>query len=204
MKIRFYNDVHLGANNALMTMQEFIEDVIENWYDKPKDLLLVYLGDNADFANCKKSYIEKLNKFFKDIKKHFDLFATGNHECQGDSDDELNFVDLNGKIYVFLHSDSLSWGKEKSDKYRAKKHGAGWFKRNIWVNALESAELLIDRTNSKKLKKNIETFILSKRYKIDYLFLAHFHPRENICLQILGTKVILLKRGIQTIDTKEL
>lgn len=190
-------DIHCGANNALMAADELLSEVLMH---KSLGYFVFLNGDDLDRTNCKKSELNSLEYLFESYIWHnCNGFNTGNHYA-GKDYDELKTYIINGKRVGFIHGDRVSWGLEKSTKYRNKDHGAGWFKRNIIVNAIEGAELLIDRTRSNKLYRNIELFVNTEAKDCDIVFMSHLHPRKTIEHQVGKTKVYILRRGFSTYD----
>ena len=189
MKLHFVTDYHLGAPNALGTVEEFAQEVRRR---QP----LYSLGDNFDFANMKKSEIEK-------YRKHYDLFAhmftsevthiDGNHERISKTNN-LIIVDN----VLMAHGDFEFWGEEKAVEYRSKPQGAGLFKRALIVNAIESFE----RFRTAKIDEDFlnRASTLAKLNGCHTYICGHKHPDKRIETTYNGVRIIVLERGFCEVD----
>lgn len=181
MKFTFWFDTHIGAPNAL--------PVVFNPDDKNE-----YLGgDIIDLANCTTKATGSFREYYMKLKnKYGPRYIDGNHERTSKTND---FIILQGTYHkaILVHGDFESWGKDKAVAYRSKPHGAGAFKRNIIVKAIEIFEA--------NWKRNISTEFYSacvlkaKAMGCDYVICGHMHPPENIVKTIEGVTVIVCKRG---------
>lgn len=181
----FVNDIHEEAPNELAGFR--------NCYN-PSDKNEYYIGDNIDLINCKKKDVARLQARINELRLLYgDRFITGNHEAQRDSD---RLVIIKPGVAV-MHGDLIFWGKEKSEKYRRKDHGAGFLKRGLWVNALEAFEAGYDREIS---EEDIHRFIdLCHQHNVHTIIVGHMHPKVQKILQRADLTLIVLKRGVTTL-----
>lgn len=140
MKLITYQDIHIGAPNAVMSYAKLHELTIA---DIQAGHTVVWNGDIFDLANCKKEDVEMLKQWAKDWRHEANLFEnfyynTGNHE-RLDTRFDHTIVEHDGLKYFITHSDKQA-NEKKYAKYRNKKHGAGWLKRKLWVPMLDWVE----------------------------------------------------------------
>lgn len=190
MKYKFLYDTHQGSTNSVDVGHSL--DL--------KDPFLIYGGDNFDLTNCKKDQVKFFQSEINRIKSVIgDRFISGNHEAQRDSD----------KLYIIpgtrtgvMHGDYIFWGKEKSDKYRMKKRGAGFLKRLFWVNALEAFENGYNRKISTEDLDRFYEYCIRKN--VDRLVVGHLHPDKHLEIDYKGKRLTVCKRGLTELDLIQL
>ena len=159
----------------------------------------VYVGDNIDLANVAKDQVGSAEKRLKGLaEKEWLLWKNGNHERQKDSDTLSKLTDAIG----CMHGDGIFWDKKKSDKYRSKDHGAGFLKRKLWVNALESLENGWDRAVSKSDLERFYQHCLSNG--VNCIIVGHLHPKKLLNIKYKGMTLIVLPRGYTELDIESL
>ena len=186
MKWRILFDAHQGSTMQIDRCSDYL------WTQKD----LIYGGDNIDLVNSRKYQIPYFQSEINRIKALLgDRFITGNHEAQRDSD--CIYIIPNTRTGV-MHGDYIFWGKEKSDKYRQKKHGAGFLKRFFWVNALEAFENGYDRkVTTEDLERFYEYCI---RKNVDRIIVGHRHPSEHLEIDYKGKRLTVCKRGLTELE----
>lgn len=194
MKITFYTDYHIGAPNELKNAPPIPKEFEKNTY---------FLGDIFDLANCAKRDIISLSSKLKRMQKtHRHNWVNGNHERQKDQD-LVCYVHEN---ILAMHGDEIARGNKWSVEYRAKPHGASFIKRGLWVNALEIAELGIERDldGDDLLRADAILNSLPKGFA-KILIIGHMHVRKT-CYFVTpaGRMIVCLPRGRTVLDTDEL
>ena len=179
----FVNDLHIFAPNELKIKGDQFNPQLPREY---------YIGDNLDLINCKKKDVPKVQELIDFLReKYGKRFITGNHEAQRDMD---KLIIIKPGVAV-MHGDLIFWGADKSERYRRKDHGAGFLKRGLWVNALESLEAGYDRKISKE--DLIRFDYLCEKYSVHTIIVGHLHPEKTITtISPQGNKLIALKRGV--------
>lgn len=186
MKYKFLFDKHAGSTNSI----ELGKSLDLN------DPLLIYGGDNFDMTNCRKDQVKFFQSEIDRCKQMLgDRFISGNHEAQKDSD--RIYIIPNTRTGV-MHGDYIFWGKEKSDKYRQKKHGAGFLKRGLWVNALEAFE---NGYNRKVTTEDLERFYqYCVKKNVDRIIVGHLHPNEHLEIDYKGKRLTVCRRGLTELE----
>jgi len=175
-----YNDIHRMSTHQISV--NLLEDVQDH-------CVKVYLGDNYDLKNCKKSKINTTKALITEAKNHFDLWITGNHELNH----EFSYFHRSNNV-IFTHGDYLMWGKERAEKYRNKPPGAGWFKRHIIIpisqiyKTVNKSYEIRDRT----MERVIE---MAKYHQVQYVVVGHRHPHSVIRKTKDNITLIVLPRG---------
>jgi hypothetical protein len=180
----FVYDIHRGADNEMSVDFDL------------SNRRLVLGGDVFDLANCKKSQVGKIQK---EINRHKSIlgtrYVTGNHERQHDMD--RLFVIPGTKTGV-MHGDHIFWGSERAIDYRQKDHGAGFFKRKVWVNALEALENGYDR---KVKTDDLERFAeICELHDLNRIIVGHMHPAIQLDIHYKGFHLTVCKRGVTNLD----
>lgn len=182
----FVNDIHKKAPNEIGGLQ--------NPFD-PSNPREWYLGDNWDIINCKKKDVKFVQEQIDMLRVLYGKrFITGNHEAQRDSD---RLVIVKPGIAA-MHGDLIFWGKEKSEKYRQKDHGAGVLKRALWVNALEAVEAGYDRKVSEEDLIRFDAICATAG--VHTIIVGHMHPTSQRVITRGPNTLIVLKRGITTLS----
>lgn len=186
MKYKFVFDIHEGSTMQIAKCSDFKWDQAD----------IIYGADNIDMTNCKKSMVNHYQELIYKLKNILgDRFLTGNHCAQRDSDRLYKIP--NTRVGV-MHGDLIFWGKEKSQKYRNKKHGAGFLKRGLWVNALEALENGYDR---KVNDDDLERFhALCLIYDVDRIIVGHLHPKRQIDIFYKGKHLTICQRGLTELE----
>jgi len=124
---KIYNDIHVGAPHALMTVDEILA--------VPPGKRTWLLGDIIDLQNCPKDKIKYYKALIAKLKgRHGDNYHEGNHELASLKRRGVCKVDR----VLGRHFDWEFWGDKKLDKYLAKaKPGAGWIKRHVIVRSFK-------------------------------------------------------------------
>lgn len=187
MKYTFIFDEHEGSTNGLELDHRPFN------YLNP---FLIYGGDNIDLVNCKKKDVKAYQVMIRVLKEKMgDRYLFGNHEAQGDSDRMYKIP--NTRIGV-MHGDLIMWGKEKSEKYRKKKHGAGFLKRGLWVNAVEAFE---NGYNRKVNNDDLERFYSQCiQNDVDRIIIGHMHPDKQIEIIYKRKHLTICKRGLTELE----
>lgn len=182
MKYKIYADIHLGSPI------EIKPDGLFNPHQQTK-----LIGDIVDLASCEKKMVGYYQELWLNLKTiHGKNFIDGNHD-RNSVVDEL--IIENG--IVFAHGD-LQANPERWTEYRAKSHGAGWFKRTFVVPFIREAEEIIDRKPKKEflerasalaIKNNCHTYIA-----------GHFHPKQVVETKYNNIRIIIVPRGLTEID----
>jgi UDP-2,3-diacylglucosamine pyrophosphatase LpxH len=152
------------------------------------------LGDIVDIANCRYKDLDQALKDLKMIAGKTN-YCRGNHECNAvDAPDEILIWDQ----VLLTHGDYASWGKERSDKFRNKKWGASWFKRNFISKPIDALRRFKEAgVNENNLQYLFEA---KKRYpNLRYVIHGHGHPGSIIHYEAHGVKVLMLPQGISDI-----
>lgn len=189
MKLITINDCHIGGPHQIHSHDEILYTL--NYAQYP----VAYLGDNYDVANCKRDEVWKIisqKKLIYTKMRQQDVFCRGNHGLNCIHAPDSHFKDG----ILFEHGDYLFWGNERADKFRSQKPGAGWFKRNLITRPLDSLRWLKDPHLNDTAKRYIDALPST----IHTIICGHRHPTGNIVEKYNGRSVLILKRGIQTID----
>ena len=188
-----WNDIHAGSSIGLMEPIDFLGDVVTNLFQKNElyDLFLS-IGDNLDFAGCKKKDVAHLAAVYEDINKirsskfkHID----GNHERMDTVNNYIFHEDV-----VFAHGDFEKWGYEKAMNYRTKSHGASAFKRSVIIPTIEFAEKFGVNRATKKFKEAASK--LAKELGCHTYVCGHIHPKKRLDFIYDGIRIIVLPRGV--------
>lgn len=189
MKLQLITDWHLGAPNALGSIEDFEKLILE----KLKNGLVYLGGDNFDFANMLVEDIPRYKEFHKYILSLKDVFELkGNHERMTIVDEFI----IIGKV-ILKHFDFEFWGAEKAIAYRSKPMGASAFKRKLVTKMDDWAQ---DRTVKLKkdfLKRAVES---AKEKDCTTIIGGHKHPPETIDVVHDGIRIIVLKRGFSEVE----
>lgn len=156
------------------------------------DLCEVILGDYIDFRNARKEDEEEMVRLYNMTKAHFGpRYLSGNHCCFGDRD-----VPLQIKNILFMHGDSLVYGRAKSEERRSEEPFATPFKRfwKKWASKIGSKLPTIVRI------KPDEIAHLRMEYHFDTIVMGHIHPRKMKDVRINGVRVLVLPRGVTEIE----
>lgn len=192
-KLVVYTDLHIGAPNCVYTEGGFATLVNK---DLNEGKTVILLGDIFDLANCKKSEVKKyktLAETYREVanRPYSKLeYILGNHERLTTKQE----MHIQGRA-MFVHGDMMDNPKRWA-KYRAKKHGAGWFKRKLWVSAVMLFEKMVNRSPGKRLLNNVvdtkKSLTLDGR-PIDTCVMGHFHYNEDMTYK--GVRVVILDQG---------
>lgn len=186
MKLRIYCDIHLYSP---MDLKIPITDLEKS----------IFIGDNVDLANCKKKDHERAMITYNHLKIHSKHWIDGNHERMRENNDYIKMYENKNMDHIMLvHGDFEAWGIDRAQKYRLKKHCAGWFKRNLWVRALKNFEKIGKHKPSKKMIKNLVAH--AKFLNCKTIICGHKHPKDTYDYMHDGVRVIVLKRGLTEID----
>lgn len=183
MKFKIFSDIHRYSPIEIPHEDMFAPQ--ENY---------IYLGDNIDLKNVKKKLVPEARADIERLKRLYgSRFCSGNHELSNII--ERYFTETeNGSVVLFTHSDDLFWSLQKSMKYRAKKPGAGWFKRKVIVPLIHAARP--HTTNRLKEKAKERMYNLMVQYGADTLVVGHKHPNELMRIKYMGKEIIIVPRGI--------
>jgi UDP-2,3-diacylglucosamine pyrophosphatase LpxH len=180
MTLKIYTDVHLFSP---MYDNTKLNDVEESYF----------IGDVIDFANCKKDELGKAQITYSALKHRAKGWVDGNHEATSVNNEIIIVANT-----LMVHGDFESWGEKKAMKYRTKSHGAGFFKRQMWVKALRGFEKMYSPKPSKKmLKRMLE---MAKKHKVKTVICGHLHPHKTYDRVFGGVRMIVLKRGYNEIE----
>lgn len=207
------NDVHCGEPIELMTIDELNIHIV-GYAALGEGHEALSIGDNIGLANCKKSEVKKYEDAWDIFKmwsksitmnfKHID----GNHEQKSVHQEVIirEFIDNVFGAHppfnvAFYHGDFLKWGSEKAKAYRSKKHGAGWFKRNVIVWLLEQADKIFSNRVTDDLKKR--ALWVAKEMHVNIVVCGHLHVKAITYVALDDYKyLVVLPRGLNKIDYK--
>ena len=194
MFIRVINDWHLRGVNPHGSFQDLCNAIDYSLYP------VVLNGDIFDFANCPyadlpKLYQEALIALDK-LKKKNGYWILGNHECNAlQGVDEL----LIGHFILATHGDIPMWGKDRSDKFRKQKRGAGWFKRHIVSEVIDELRRFWTVRPNDRLVQWVKDAKL--RYpELKYVILGHSHPPSTVQFLESGVVGMILPRGVNDLN----
>ena len=174
-------DVHMLASNE--------------WHEAPpaayKSENEFLIGDIVDFANCKKKDLKEANELFDRFKMLYaDKYLVGNHEL---TKPKTRYLVINDRI-ALAHGDYEAWGEAKAEKYRSKEPGAGFIKRALWVNFLESFERYWDRKYKQEFIDRA-TAVMDE-LGCDHYICGHMHPKTTAQIVLKdGRTITVLARG---------
>jgi UDP-2,3-diacylglucosamine pyrophosphatase LpxH len=181
-KYSIYADLHLGHPFAMES--KFI-------FDKNT----IFLGDNVDIKNAKKSELKGLIQLRKELIKKCGLakgiYISGNHSLEPIENRKYLFA-VRDNI-LFTHGDVICWGLTKARLYRSF-FSAG--KGHVsWV-ILKYMRRIFPMPFSGLSKKQMESAVnFAKTYNCKTIVMAHFHPKKVIKLKADSIKIIIVPRG---------
>lgn len=200
-------DPHCGSPLESFSIDTLI-DMIVKYPGKVR-----VLGDFGDRVNIDKpkknpkAYPELRAKCLRVVEetRKKGTVVLGNHDPQDMGVLNYELYQTEGGLWVLsLHSDREHWGLERSDKFRAKEPGGGWFKEHILIEVLEHARCMIDagpNDNFRKAVKALKDEYLAKGIKIDVIEYGHRHPKELMINWIEEILCIGYPRGAAEYDT---
>jgi hypothetical protein len=192
------NDNHIDGPHEFMPFHDLMDHVKNSRYP------FLALGDNIDIKNGKLKdkavTLAKLHEFRAAVKsKLHNVYVNGNHELDA-TPDELASFNI-GPVHV-CHGHIPFWGFARAMAWvTEKKHGAGWFKRNILVRPLSAFRHLIPIKLNDECMAYLDD-IFARYPQIKVVFMGHKHPPENMYFTYKGRTIIVLKRGVQEIGVE--
>jgi UDP-2,3-diacylglucosamine pyrophosphatase LpxH len=156
-----------------------------------------FIGDIVDLANCKKKHLEKAKQIRWELATRSLGWVDGNHE-RIDLNNTVLMIHNSVIAVIAVHGDFEAWGDKKAIAYRSKKHGAGWFKRNLWVRSLKVFEKFGKHKPKQKMINNL--IKKAKDFEASVIICGHTHPKKTYDEVHDGVRVIVLKRGLNEVD----
>lgn len=178
--------MHKGAGNYLATTL-----TPSNPFEFP-------LGDIFDIKKCKRADVHRMIQ----LRAHYarlygQRWLDGNHEVT-EAKDRVICITMD---IGYCHGDFISWGKEKSEKYRAKKPGTSIAGRMV-TELIEAAEHGYDR---KLEREDLErAFMMCVESGVKILIMGHLHPKTMRVYYHKDIMLICLPRGKTIIKTAKL
>lgn len=195
MKYTQFTDLHIGGPLEIMTYDDLKKNILKSPF------YCVLTGDIFDLKNCPKRDVTKYTDLAKNICWLLSTigsgaYVRGNHELNRLL--ERDFVITEEKHY-WAHFDRESWGLERSNEFRAKKPGAGWFKRTLISPAIEELRHMVAVRPSDQLKASISD-LKKKHPGITHITGGHSHPINNVSWVQNGVNCQISARGMQIVD----
>ena len=181
-KFTVITDLHIGS--AHQTMNSFYGTFQDN---------VIFLGDNFDFKGCLKKDIELLRLEFKELMRlNPDLpFLASNHEGEWG----LPSIYKTGNT-LFTHGHLC---KKNSDKY-IKDASTQWKGTNFFLWYLKG--LVNKAIHMVGFQKDdaLRACELAKMHGCSAIVMGHYHLPKIYDENVNGVRVIVLPRGITTIE----
>lgn len=181
MLYTIYNDIHKYGPNEMKVDYEFGEYVIYN-------------GDIVDIAEGYYGDLPSANEFLYNlIEKAKGNFTSGNHEKMM----EYSYVIKNN--ILFTHGDLIFKDISDAKKFRWGKEGSSHFRR-FYVSIayyfrrfIKSNQLILDHEMD-------EAVVWANKYNCHTVVCGHKHPNEILTRIKNEVKLIVLPRGVHTVD----
>lgn len=178
MNFKIYNDIHLFAPHVLNVEFDYSSNVILN-------------GDIVDLVNCKKKDVEKAESFITHLVGIYgSRYVSGNHDPH-----DYMYYKQNGVL--FEHGDYIFWGSEKANKFRAKRPGAGWLRRNLGVPLANTVRPKYRELSDLEINRCMDSMHVHTCHTI---VLGHKHFDKIIDIKVKEFRIIVLPRGVHEID----
>lgn len=184
---RIITDVHLFGVNPTHS----VDDIISIAQQSP--IPVFFIGDIVDMRNARKKDLAYAYQLLQLLAEKFH-FVRGNHCLNLVNAPDFMIIDT----LLLTHGDIPSFGKERSDKFRSQKPGAGWFKRNIISRPLDALRHLVAvRPNESMLRWVTD---MKKQYpQVTHMVCGHSHPDKPVFFEVSGVKCVILPRGVTDI-----
>ena len=195
MYIRIINDIHLYGVNPTMSIGTLVAAIAGSPYP------VVLNGDVVDIANCKYKDLPSAAQTFMLLRdkvksREASFVVRGNHECNVTQDPDALLV---GDSILITHGDIPMWGKDRSEKFRSQKRGAGFLKRQLVSRMIDGLRRYWTvRPNDRVIEYVAEQ---KKFYpNLKYVIMGHSHPPKEIWFQVAGVSCCILPRGVNDLN----
>lgn len=184
MKYILYADLHLYSPIEMLRKEVSYQPPAPN---------VKLLGDIVDESNAAYSDVKNAETLHWLLKgTHGTNYIDGNHERESLYD---QIIVENG--IVFAHGD-MQANPSKWLQYRAKPHGAGFFKRKFIIPFIREAEEIINRKPKPEFLER--AYKLAKIHGCHTYVGAHFHPKELIDISYKDIRIVIVPRGKTEIE----